>query len=258
MRDFTLTKYRHLLETITRSDLNITTVHDYLISPPDKCIILRHDVDRAVMQALDMARLEYEYDISSTYYFRYTDEVFNPALIKKIAKLGHEIGYHYEVMDKAKGDAEKSIDIFRYELEMFRAVADIKTICMHGNPLAPWSNRDLWEIYDFNDFGIIGEPYLSIDYNKVLYLTDTGRTWANLNIRVKDVVNTSGDLNNTISVSSTDDIMKLIQMEQISKICLLVHPNRWCDNFSSWLWELLWQNTKNIGKRGIVWYNRRI
>ena len=259
-KDFTLSKYRQLIEAITSTDYTPATVRDYLISAPNSCIILRHDVDRAVGRALDMARLEQEYGIASTYYFRYTDDVFKPKIMREIADMGHEIGFHYEVMDKAKGDVEKAIEIFNQELEEFRKVVDLTTACMHGNPLASWSNRDLWEINDFEDFGIIAEPYLSINYNKVLYLTDTGRTWADMNIRVKDVVHTSGGGANfrfSGKVASTDDVIELIKTEEVPQICILAHPNRWCDDVVGWTKELICQNVKNIGKAGIVWYRNR-
>ena len=255
-RDFTLSKYKKLIEAITFTDYMTTTIHDYLQSTPDKCIIIRHDVDRAVNRALDMAQLEQEYGITSTFYFRYTNDVFHPGIIQEIADKGHEIGFHYEVLDKAKGDPLKAIKIFEKELNQFREIVNVTTICMHGNPFARWSNYDLWNRYNYNDFGIIGEPYLSIDYNKVLYLTDTGRTWADLKIRVKDVVK-SIDRHNHISnkkISSTDDIIGLIQTENIPQICILAHPNRWCDNPGLWTKELILQNIKNLGKAGIIWY----
>jgi len=169
--------------------------------------------------------------------------VFEPEMIKMICDMGHEIGYHYEVLDKAKGDKAKAIVLFENELKIFREVADVKTVCMHGNPLAKWSNRDLWEEYDFRDFGIIGEPYLSIDYNKVLYFSDTGRNWKN-NFSIKDKVNST--LHEDID--STDDIIKLIYTRKYQQMCILSHPNRWSASIVVWTAELIWQNLKNIGK----------
>lgn len=256
-RDFTLTKYGKLLETINDAGYTTTTVYDYLKNSPSKCVILRHDVDREAGRALEMARLEYDFGIKSTYYFRHKKNVFNPEIIADIANMGHEIGFHYEVMDKAKGDKVKAIEIFKKELNDFHKIASINTICMHGNPFAPWSNRDLWLDYSFKSLGIIGEPYLSIDYKKVLYLTDTGRTWADLNIRVKDVVNNTYEGTSSKflrKVSSTDDISALIQSEKVPLICILVHPNRWCNDLFGWGKELVLQNVKNIGKAGIIWY----
>ena len=240
-------------------------MHGFLKSAPKKGIILRHDVDRAVNRNLEMAKLEHRYGIRSTYYFRHVEETFKPEAIIQIAKMGHEIGFHYEVMDKANGDPDKAIEIFKQELEDLRKVTEkvtrVRTVCMHGNPLKPWSNRDLWKKYNFKDFGIAGEPYFSIDYNKVFYLTDTGRTWADRKIRVKDTIDrpktgAGPDLKGTglKTIYSTDDVIQLIQSQKISQICLLVHPNRWCDNFGGWAKELLFQNIKNVGKAGIIWY----
>ena len=258
--DFTLTKYEELCQTMVSSEYVLSTVQEYLTPGNlDKCIILRHDVDRAISRALDMAELEHEYGIISTYYFRHTEDVFRPNIMRKIADMGHEIGFHYEVMDKAKGDAEKAIEIFEQELEEMRSVSEVTTVCMHGNPLASWSNRDLWEKYDLKNFGIIGEPYLSLDYNKILYLTDTGRTWADLNIRVKDVLDTVNGANSrfTGKIASTDDVIDLVKAEDVPQMCILAHPNRWCDGFLGWTKELIYQNIKNIGKAGIVLYRKR-
>ena len=55
-------------------------------------------------------------------------------------------------MDKAKGNLEEAMKIFEAELKAFRKVCDVKTICMHGNPLSRWTNKDVWDKYDFNDF----------------------------------------------------------------------------------------------------------
>ncbi len=263
MRDFTLTKYESLLQAIKKTNYSTCTVYDFLKNEPENCIILRHDVDRAVNRNLAMAKLEHRYGIKSTYYFRHIEETFKPEIIRQMARMGHEIGFHYEVMDKANGDMDRAIEIFKKELEDLRKAAEkvteINTVCMHGNPLKPWSNRDLWKKYDFRDFGLIGEPYLSIDYNKVFYLTDTGRTWADLKIRVKDTIDNPGanEKSDLRSISSTDDVIHLIQTEKLSQICLLVHPNRWCEDLGGWTKELLFQNVKNVGKAGIVWYRSK-
>jgi len=257
LRDFTLSKYRDLLETIQLTGYRTTNIHDYLTFPLDRCIILRHDVDRAVERNLAMARLEASYGISSTYYFRHMKDVFIAEAIEEVAKLGHEVGFHYETMDKAKGNVSKALTIFKEELDDLRQYSQVTTACMHGNPFARWSNRDMWMNHDFKDFGIIGEPYFSIDYSKVLYLTDTGRTWANRNIRVKDILDTKD--NDLIAkygkdIKSTNDVIDLIKTEEVSRICLLVHPNRWCDEISGWLEEFVMQNLKNVGKAGLIRY----
>ena len=69
-----------------------------------------------------------------------------------------------------------------------RAIVPVKTICMHGSPLSRVSNLDLWKRYDYRELGIIGEPYLDIDFDDVFYLTDTGRRWDGGSVSVRDKV----------------------------------------------------------------------
>lgn len=261
-RDFTLIKYESLLKAIIKTKYATTTVNDYIAFEPQNCIIMRHDVDRAINQSFAMAKLEYDHGIKSTYYFRYRKDTFKPDIIRKILDMGHEVGYHYEVIDKAKHDFEKAIEIFKKELDEFRLITNISTICMHGNPLSPYSNLEIWDKYSFESFGIMGEPYLSIDYNKVIYFTDTGRTWSDpkiLNkyfVDNKDFIDRSG-INGKYkprNIFKTDDVIQLIESEMFPQICLLTHPNRWCDEHLSWTKELVFQRIKNIGKAGLILY----
>ena len=46
----------------------------------------------------------------------------------------------------------------------------------------------MWKYYDYRDFGIEGEPYFDIDFEKVLYLTDTGRRWDGGAVAIRDKV----------------------------------------------------------------------
>src|SRR3989304_3265080 len=185
--DFTLEKYKKLCQAIASSEYIPLKMHDYLqLKNPYKHIILRHDVDRIPDQAQKMAQIENEHGIISTYYFRTVKEVFRPEIIHQIAGFGHEIGYHYEVLDKAKGDLKKAIKIFDEDLSEFRKITDVTTICMHGNPLTKWLNSDIWKEYNYNNYGIIGEAYLSIDYSNLSYFTDTGRAWNSSRYNIKE------------------------------------------------------------------------
>jgi hypothetical protein len=56
---------------------------------------------------------------------------------------------------------------------------------MHGSPLSKKDNKLLWTKYNFRELEIIGEPYLVINWNEFVYLTDTGRRWDGVAIRDK-------------------------------------------------------------------------
>jgi len=248
--DFTFRKYMELCDAIARSNYTILTVEKYLTLDVklDKYIILRHDVDMKPEHSLKFAQIEKEFGICSTYYFRMTEEVYQPAIMKQIARLGHEIGYHYEVLDKAGGNPSKAIRIFERELSEMRKIYDIKTICMHGNSRTRWDNRDIWKYYDFKRYGIIGEAYLSIDFSDITYFSDAARTW-NPRYKVKDI--SSSDRNCTIN--KTDDLIRLIEEERISHLYILVHPDDWCDNFWTWLGDSVTRKFKNVGKTLLKW-----
>lgn len=243
--DFTLAKYRKLCEAM--ANYEILTFKDYLTREdlPDRYAILRHDVDRKPRSALTMAEIEAELGIHATYYFRMRSGTFRPEIIEKITAMGHEVGYHYEALDKAKGDYQKAREIFEDELGRFTMIADVKTICMHGNPLTRWDNRDLWQRYDFRNYGILGEAYLSLR-DKVHYFTDTGRSW-NSKHRVKDRL--QDELNINLNIDTTDDLVRFIRGDSIAKIYILVHPERWSQGRLEWLSYYLVDMVTNLGKR---------
>ncbi|HCY00264.1 MAG TPA: hypothetical protein DG754_09020, partial [Bacteroidales bacterium] len=66
---------------------------------------------------------------------------------------------------------------FCENLDEFRQIADVKTICMHGSPRSKYDNRDIWTKYNYKELGIIGEPYFDLNFDDFFYLTDTGRRW---------------------------------------------------------------------------------
>jgi hypothetical protein len=223
---------------------DIYTVKSYFLTHPEKGLILRHDVDISPEKALRMAQIDHDLGVQSTYYFRYP-KTFDPDILKKIAAMGHEVGYHYEVLDKTQGNIEEAMKIFRHELALFRTCVDVQTVSMHGGVLTKYDNRDIWKKNKFSDYGILGEPYISMDYTKIHYFTDTGRDWSG-RYSVKDLVEKSHPLLH--NVKSTTDLIQLLKKSESELFFLTIHPKRWSSNTVEWLSELAIQSTKNIGK----------
>ena len=167
--------------------------------PPPAFVLLRHDVDARPQNALRMARLEHSLGIRGTYYFR-MPHTFDPPIIKEIAALGHETGYHYETMVQIKigrgqgrgqGREEHvkwAYELFVENLEKLRTIVPVTTICMHGSPLSRFDNREIWEKYDYRNLDILGDPYFDIDFSRVAYFTDTGRRWDGTGVSIRDKV----------------------------------------------------------------------
>lgn len=247
MRDFTLKIYKKLLTTIFDFGYSTTSFKDYLSGNNlgDKLIIFRHDVDRRPTNSLNMAKLENELGIKASYYFRTVKESYDENIIKEVVKLGHEIGYHYEDLSLAKGNFKKAIESFEENLNKLRQFYQVKTICMHGSPLSQWDNRLIWSKYNYHNYGIIGEPYFDIDFNEVLYLTDTGRGWNGLKANIRDKVRSKFKYN----FKTTNEIISAFNNKKLpDKIMINIHPQRWSDNLFLWFSELVWQNIKNLAK----------
>ena len=116
-RDFTLIKYKRILETFQRNGYTIIAYEDLFLKPiPAKYVIMRHDVDDLPLQSLAKAEIEKAMGVRSTYYFRVVEESNHPEIIKKIAALGHEIGYHYEDLSLTNGNFKKAIKLFEKNL----------------------------------------------------------------------------------------------------------------------------------------------
>ena len=97
-KDFTYNIYSGLIASLKKTGYVFLPFIDFISNGSDgeKCIALRHDIDRLPENALKMARMENNAGIRASYYFRIVKESYDENVIRQIADLGHEIGYHYE------------------------------------------------------------------------------------------------------------------------------------------------------------------
>ena len=255
--DFTYEAYEGLIRAAVANDYPFLTVREYLRRDerPERFVVMRHDVDRKPGNALDMARMEADAGVSTTYYFRTTDGVFDPEIVREIESLGHEIGYHYEDLDRTGGDAEAAHESFARHLSRVRDVADVSTVCMHGNPLTPHDNRDMWrrgdepDGYGFEAYDVDGEAYLSVDFTDVTYFTDTNRTWYDARTTVNDWP--VGPSEKDLQVGSTYELIDLVESRRIDRLYLLAHPNRWAGSYPEYAAEVAKDAVIDLGKWGL-------
>ena len=272
--DFTLKKYKALLESIKNTGYDIQTFEEFIQSPKEKAIVLRHDVDLLPYNSLAFAKIQAGMGIKGSYYFRAVPESWDENVIKEISGLGHEIGYHYENMNvafgkakgkslkakikKGSGDYNKLLDLayedFCINLEKLRKLVPVSTICMHGSPRSLFDNKEIWTKYDYKSIGLIGEPYFDINFDEVFYLTDTGRRWDGWKTSLRDKVPQQEKwIKEGLVFHSTDDIIRAAREGRLpNKIMFTFHPQRWNDKPLPWVKELVLQNVKNVGKRFLV------
>jgi hypothetical protein len=251
-RDFTLEMYRKLLDTLLGAGYEPLTVRDYLGREdlPEQFVVCRHDVDRKPANARKMARLEADRGVASTYYLR--TNTFSTSLARTLTTLSHEVGYHYEDFVREGGELEPAHERFARNLEEFRRVAPVDTVCMHGNPLSPHDNREMWldpAAPDLGDYDLLGEAYLSMDFESVTYFSDTGRTWRDGSLKIRD--HTMGEGDKTVTADGTSDLVTMFADRRVPQACLLAHPSRWADNYRELLTARVTDGAVNVVKRGL-------
>lgn len=253
--DFTLAVYRRLLQTLKDHGYRFLTFEGYCLQKEALAdtpfVILRHDVDLKAANSLATAEIEHSLGLTASYYFRVVEQSNKPEIIKAIVDLGHEIGYHYEDMTICEGDTDKAGEHFQKQLAYFRQFYPVETICMHGAPRSKFDGRDLWKLFDYHNFGIIGEPYFDVDFSKVFYLTDTGRRWDGFHVSLRDKVPVYHDewIRQGLVYHATDDIMGALANDSFPKqLMMTTHPQRWTDRRGEWLKEVVVQGAKNVVK----------
>ena len=239
--DFTINKYIQLLKALQSYGF--------------ESLVLRHDVDLLPENSLRTARIEGSMGMKGVYYFRAVPESWNETIIREIAAMGHEVGYHYESLTTCNGDVDAAYQDFCRNLERLRELVPVKSICMHGSPRSPYDSKDIWKKYDYHVLGIENEPYLDTDFSKTFYLTDTGRRWDGYKVSVRDKIPQYQDEWTTkgLVFHTTDDVISGLVREFIPmSLMITVHPQRWNPVGFQWAKELVMQNAKNIVKKVLI------
>lgn len=245
-RDFTFHTYNDLLKSLSNNGYEFQTFTEYMLNPGKRVVILRHDSDIWPKNDLKMATCEFKHKIRSSYYIR-VPETLNSKIIEQIVKMRHEIGYHFEDLVRTKGNQKKALDSFKNNLETLRKYYPVKTCSRHGRPLSKIESLDMLRTVNYKqEFNLLGELYLDIDYSNILYLTDNGSRWNAHSSNIRDVVDNSKF---HLNVRSTFDLIKAINEGKTPNILILnCHPARWNNNYIIWTYRYFLQKSKNVTK----------
>ena len=139
-------------------------------------LILRHDIDISLPEALKMAQIEKDLNIQSTYFVLLSSKFYNVLeddnvdILKQISKLGHEIGLHYHPAQYRlyKQNPNKTLEI---EIQLLEHLLGKKvfSIARHG----PW-NRDPFA--RTKKYINANHPHLRRD----LFIHESDRAWTPL------------------------------------------------------------------------------
>ncbi len=179
---------------------DIRRLVDYKKPSSRSICLLRHDVDLHIERALKIAKIEYSLKIQSTYfvlhgakYYRDKDFIKN---CKKLQDMGHEVGFHNNILTVAMKTAREPKDILEKELAYLKNNGiNISGISAHGDSACRKFNYTNYEIFkscsppykkrrerfkgiklhtlDLRDYGLYEAYFLPRDF----YITDCRGTW---------------------------------------------------------------------------------
>jgi len=169
--DFSHRHYQEVLKNAMKTH-SFYTFKDFP-KMPDKCyILLRHDVDMQLEKALQMAEVDYDLGVSSTFFFRIHGpyNIFQKrALIKRIVCLGHEVGFHYEPVFYLKHKLEPDTMLEEIKLFKKRLNIEVKSVAAHLPFIAPFH------------VNLAGTGYLDVYsspfFKEIKYISDSDKVW---------------------------------------------------------------------------------
>jgi glycosyltransferase involved in cell wall biosynthesis len=197
LQDFTLDNYIKLISFLKQNRRIIPFCDVRYEDTP--YLILRHDIDISLQDALTMAKIEKDLGVRSTYFVLLSTPAYNLfegeniAILKEISEYGHEIGLHYHPAQYRlyKQNPEKTLKIETQILESYLG-KKVRSIARHG-------------LFDRDPFSTTQEyinanhPYLRAD----LFIHDSNRVWATL------------------------EGLSVLLSNPPKRVQLLIHPDNW-------------------------------
>lgn len=195
-------------------------------------LVLKHDIENTVLKAYKLAEIEHKYGHRGSYYAHayLLDDSKNVEMLKKMQAMGHEISYHYDVMDSNHGDLDGAIAEFENNRKKFENLGfPVITVCQHGNPvverLSYTSNRDFFRservqklYFQIADIMVDFKDKYRTDYT---YFSDAGRKFKMIFDPINNDIVNSDDKN--IEYENLDDLLNILPPKAI----ISTHPHRW-------------------------------
>lgn len=174
--EFTCQAYRELLSLLRQRGYAFRNYHNYEEAP--RCVILRHDVDTSLSQAVRLAELEAEEGVCSTWFVLLRTDFYNVSsragaeALERIRSLGHEIGLHFDEASYVPAlEPEEVVQNIIKECGLLSALLEtaVSTVSMHRPSKATLEA-------DFHIPAIVNS-YGTTFFHDFKYLSDSRRRW---------------------------------------------------------------------------------
>lgn len=200
-RNFTQDSYRGLIK-LAKNNFRFSSYSNF--NRAEKFVLWRHDLDYSIHKALELAQIEKEEGISTTYFIHlhsefynfFEKEIFN--MVVKIKELGHEIGIHFDTHFYNINSENELEEHLEFEKKLLEKILNVKVKVFSFHNTTPFIMQcQKWEYA-----GLIN-TYAEYFQKNVEYCSDSNGTW--LHRKLSDVLK--------------DETVKSLQV--------LTHPEWW-------------------------------
>ena len=187
------------LEIVNSIDAKRVMIKEFgSINKSERFYCLRHDVDYDINKALELAEYEHENDIRATYFLLHTADYFDysqefAGKCKKLVELGHDIGFHNNVLTVWVTGGGSIKEIIEKPLGFMRenGIEVVGTSC-HGDSMCytkRYLNYEVWKEFDEKrvmgcshgmpqlSLGNVGFKYEAYFLDYDAYFSDSGSNW---------------------------------------------------------------------------------
>ncbi len=228
-------------KSIAENSVRTCTAEESLKIPLDvRFIVLKHDVETLVPNAHKLASIEHKYNIRGSYYVQahLMSDPENIHLLKEMQEWGHEISYHYDVLDAHAGDYKAAEeDFIKYSKIFAHNGFHYSTICQHGNPMKKrigyTSNRDFFRNNEIRSHypelvDMVVDYSQNIGNRKYRYISDAGYQWKIITLpETNDIYPKVKN----VKVGGFRNLLALVMDNEYSYV-VSTHPHRWMS--SAW------------------------
>ena len=247
---FLFKDYEDFCKKLAKNNCFSLSAMEVLDTLPEKFLILKHDIETNPKKALEIAKIENNFNHKASFYVHFEILMNNIDVFKEIQNLGHEVSYHYDVLDRNKGNFQKAKEEFDKHIGILEKNGfNIKTVCQHGNPLIKRegykSNRDFFrkfgKEYSIKDIVVNFKEKVG----NFIYISDVGYQW-------QIIPNPeSADLKEEKTIFTNYD--EMVELAKNNSLIISSHPHRYFQSkleaeFKFFIFEAMKKNAKLIYK----------
>lgn len=168
-------------------------------------VFIRHDIDISLSRLKHMVKIEEDFHIRSTCFFRLHAERYSfkeaIPIIEQLNNDGFEIGFHHETLRQTKGDLTRAIPLFKEDLENLREIVPVSVVAAHGGR---YHNRKIWSEID----------------------SDALQVWSAYEMKFNSYISDAGG-KDMIRVNKRHAFEGLKEAKPGDVVQVLVHPDWW-------------------------------